>query len=79
MTATTERDELLRELEADMLKTLNLLGFYLEKGHFPYGREVAKLLFPVPNYKPSCQVLETAGRGIAMALRTGQLDLTLED
>ena len=77
--ATTARDEEMRDIQGDLLEYVDALGYLLEKGSFPYGREVARMLFTVPDYTPPAHVLEVAARGVALALRTGQLSLTLED
>lgn len=79
MTTTSLRDRELLDLEGILLELVDALGYLLEQGSFPYGREVARMIYPVPNYKVNCVTLETAGRGIALSLRTGQMSFTLED
>lgn len=79
MTATTLRDKELSRLEGEMVELVSVLGSILEAGQFPYGREVSELLYPVPNYTPSRVTLETAGRGMALSLRTGQMTFNLDE
>ena len=76
---TTLRDKEMREVQANILEYVDALGYLLEKGDIPYGREVGKVLFTAPDYQPSSSILEVAARGLAMSYRLGYLTINLKE
>lgn len=79
MTKTRERDKVLRELEGQLLEIVDIMGYLLEEGDFPYGQDVARLIFTVPDYRVPAHMMKTAGLGLKIALKTGMVKIELSD
>jgi hypothetical protein len=76
---TKESKKDMEIVEDNLHEVVDNIGHLLECGQFPYGREVSRILYPVPNYRPSLEVAQLAIQGLSIAQRTGQLTYSLTE